>query len=67
MTGGRQVLVLVPTTVLAQPHAATFEGAWPRSPIAVEMVSRFRPPSEVKTALHHFQTSRVDVLGRALA
>ena len=62
VTGGRQVLVLVPTTVLAQQHAATFKERFRDLPIAVEMVSRFRPPSEVKTALAGFQAGTVDVL-----
>jgi transcription-repair coupling factor (superfamily II helicase) len=62
VTGGRQVLVLVPTTVLAQQHAATFKERYRDLPIAVEMVSRFRPPSEVKTALAGFAEGRVDVL-----
>ncbi len=54
--------MLVPTTVLAQQHAATFKERFRDLPIAVEMVSRFRPPSEVKTALAGFQAGTVDVL-----
>ena len=48
VSGGRQVLVLVPTTVLAQQHAATFRERFRDFPVRVEMVSRFRPPAEVK-------------------
>ena len=42
VTGGRQVLVLVPTTVLAQQHAATFKRAVPRLP---GRASRWSPGS----------------------
>ena len=62
VNGGRQVLALVPTTVLAQQHAATFSERFRDLPIRVEMVSRFRPPGEVKTALADYRSGKVDVL-----
>ncbi len=50
-SGGRQVLVLVPTTMLAQQHGATFRDRFRDFPVEVETVSRFRPPAEVKKVL----------------
>ena len=48
---GRQVAVLVPTTVLAQQHLNTFRERMAGYPIAVEMVSRFRSRQEQKKIL----------------
>ncbi len=62
VSGGKQVLVLVPTTVLASQHAGTFRERFRDFPVRVEMVSRFRPPAEVKAALADFREGKVDVL-----
>jgi transcription-repair coupling factor (superfamily II helicase) len=62
ISGGRQVLVLVPTTVLAQQHGATFRERFRDFPVRVETVSRFRAPSEVKRVLADFREAKVDVL-----
>jgi transcription-repair coupling factor (superfamily II helicase) len=62
VSGGRQVLVLVPTTVLAQQHGATFRERFRDFPVRVETVSRFRPPAEVKQVLAEFHEGKVDVL-----
>jgi transcription-repair coupling factor (superfamily II helicase) len=59
---GRQVLMLVPTTVLAQQHWNTFRERYRDFPVRVEMVSRFRRPAEVKAALADFAEGKVDVL-----
>jgi transcription-repair coupling factor (superfamily II helicase) len=61
-TAGRQVLALVPTTVLAQQHANTFRERFRDFPVNVETVSRFRRPAEVKAALAAFRAGKVDVL-----
>ena len=45
---GKQVLMLVPTTVLAQQHWNTFRERYRDFPVRVEMVSRFRKPAEVE-------------------
>ena len=47
-SSGRQVLMLVPTTILAQQHAATLRDRFRDFPVRVEMVSRFRAAAEVK-------------------
>ncbi|MFN2469484.1 MAG: transcription-repair coupling factor [Gaiellaceae bacterium] len=59
---GRQTLMLVPTTVLAQQHWNTFRERYRDFPLRVEMVSRFRKPSEIKAVLDHFAEGKVDVL-----
>jgi transcription-repair coupling factor (superfamily II helicase) len=59
---GRQVLMLVPTTVLAQQHWITFRERFADFPVRVEMVSRFRRPADVKQVLADFTAGKVDVL-----
>src|SRR5262249_1521583 len=59
---GKQVLMLVPTTVLAQQHWNTFRERYRDFPVRVEMVSRFRRPADVKRVLADFADGKVDVL-----
>ncbi|HET7648023.1 MAG TPA: transcription-repair coupling factor [Gaiellaceae bacterium] len=59
---GKQVLMLVPTTVLAQQHWNTFRGRYRDFPVRVEMVSRFRSAKDTKQVLADFAAGKVDVL-----
>jgi transcription-repair coupling factor (superfamily II helicase) len=59
---GKQVLMLVPTTVLAQQHWNTFRARYRDFPVRVEMVSRFRRPADVKKVLADFAEGKVEVL-----
>jgi transcription-repair coupling factor (superfamily II helicase) len=59
---GKQTLMLAPTTILAEQHWHTFRSRFRDFPVRVEMVSRFRPPREVKQVLADFQAGKVDVL-----
>jgi transcription-repair coupling factor (superfamily II helicase) len=61
-TSGKQVLMLVPTTVLAQQHWGTFRDRYRDFPVQVEMVSRFRKPGDVKRVLASYSEGKVDVL-----
>ncbi len=59
---GRQVMMLVPTTILAQQHLGTFRERLADLPFVVEGVSRLRKPADVKRALSDFSEGRVDIL-----
>ncbi len=59
---GKQVLMLAPTTILAQQHYGTFSERLADYPINVEHVSRFRSAAEQKEAIAGFAAGRVDVL-----
>jgi transcription-repair coupling factor (superfamily II helicase) len=61
-TQGKQVLMLVPTTILAQQHYGTFAERLADYPLTVQNVSRFRSPAEQKEALAGFRDGRVDIL-----
>ena len=60
--GGRQVMVLCPTTILAQQHFETFFERFAPFGVEVEVLSRFRTPAQQKRALAAFAEGRVDVL-----
>ncbi len=60
--GGRQVAVLVPTTILAQQHLNTFRERMAGYPIAIEMLSRFRSRAELKKILAATTAGQVDIL-----
>jgi transcription-repair coupling factor (superfamily II helicase) len=59
---GRQVLLLAPTTILAEQHFNTFRERFRDFPVRVEMVSRFVPPKETRRFLADFSAGKVDVL-----
>jgi transcription-repair coupling factor (superfamily II helicase) len=59
---GKQVLMLVPTTILAQQHYGTFSERLADYPLTIEHVSRFRSPAEQKLALEAFAQGRADIL-----
>jgi transcription-repair coupling factor (superfamily II helicase) len=59
---GKQVLMLVPTTILAQQHYGTFSERLKDYPVTVEQVSRFRPAAEQRAAVARFSRGEVDIL-----
>jgi transcription-repair coupling factor (superfamily II helicase) len=59
---GRQTLMLVPTTVLAQQHWNTFRERYRDFPVRVEMLSRFRSAKDTKQVLADVAEGKVDVL-----
>jgi transcription-repair coupling factor (superfamily II helicase) len=59
---GKQTLMLVPTTVLAEQHWNTFRERYRDFPVRVEMISRFRSPKEQKQVVADFEAGKVDVL-----
>jgi transcription-repair coupling factor (superfamily II helicase) len=59
---GKQTLMLVPTTVLAEQHWHTFRERYRDFPVRVEMISRFRSPKEQRQVVADFEAGKVDVL-----
>jgi transcription-repair coupling factor (superfamily II helicase) len=59
---GKQVAVLVPTTVLAQQHFQTFSQRLAPFPVSVELLSRFRSPQEQKEVIKGLKEGKVDIV-----
>ncbi|RQW82015.1 MAG: transcription-repair coupling factor, partial [Geobacter sp.] len=59
---GKQVVVLVPTTVLAQQHLETFRKRFEAYPVTIDMLSRFRTPHEQKATLERLKKGALDII-----
>jgi transcription-repair coupling factor (superfamily II helicase) len=59
---GKQVAVLVPTTVLAQQHFATFRQRMKPFPVEIEMLSRFRTRAEQEEILEKLLAGKIDIV-----
>jgi transcription-repair coupling factor (superfamily II helicase) len=59
---GRQVMVLAPTTILAQQHFGTFSERLRDYPFRIELLSRFRSAADTRTVVKDFGAGKVDVL-----
>lgn len=59
---GRQVAILVPTTVLAQQHHQTFSNRFKNYPVIIEMLSRFKTPGDQKKSLQRLREGKVDII-----
>jgi transcription-repair coupling factor (superfamily II helicase) len=62
MMDGRQVAVLVPTTILAQQHYKTFRDRFEDYPVNIEMLSRFRSKEEQKGIVAALNRGEVDIV-----
>jgi transcription-repair coupling factor (superfamily II helicase) len=60
--GGKQVAVLVPTTILADQHARTFSERLADFPVKVEVLSRFRTSKEQKVVLERLLAGDIDIV-----
>jgi transcription-repair coupling factor (superfamily II helicase) len=58
---GKQVALLVPTTILAEQHYRTFTQRLAEYPFSVEVVSRFKPPAKQKEILKRVAAGEVDI------
>ena len=61
-TDGKQVAVLVPTTVLALQHYNTFTERMKNLPVRIEYLSRLKSPKETKELLADLQAGKIDIL-----
>ncbi|MFE3448405.1 transcription-repair coupling factor [Nonomuraea sp. NPDC059194] len=59
---GKQVAVLVPTTLLVQQHLSTFSERFSSFPVSVKPVSRFQTDGEVKATLEGLRAGQVDLV-----
>ncbi|MCF6290063.1 MAG: transcription-repair coupling factor [Desulfobacterales bacterium] len=59
---GFQVAILVPTTVLAEQHAATFNERLRELPVTVASLNRFRPPAEQRRLINLLAEGRLDIV-----
>ena len=59
---GRQVAILVPTTILAEQHGVTFRDRLHRYPVTIEVLSRFRTKQEQKDILERVISGRADII-----
>lgn len=61
-TDGKQVAVLVPTTILAMQHFRTFSERLASFPVRIAYVSRFKSEKEIKQILHDAQQGQINIL-----
>lgn len=59
---GKQVAVLVPTTILAEQHFQTFAQRFKGHPLFVDCLSRFRTPSEQRAIVQKLKEGKIDVI-----
>jgi len=59
---GKQVAILVPTTLLAQQHNATFTERMAQFPVNIRMLSRFNTPTEAASTVDGLRAGGVDIV-----
>ncbi len=62
VTGGRQVAILAPTTVLAEQHWRTFKARMSDYPLEIRLLSRLQSPAEARDTLEGLREGRVDIV-----
>src|SRR3972149_220661 len=62
MENSKQVLMLVPTTILADQHFRTFSERYANFPVIVEVISRFRSSGQQREIIKGFEEGRIDML-----
>jgi len=62
VSGGFQVAVIAPTTILAQQHYASFCERFARYPFTIEVLSRFRSTAEQERTIAHLAAGGVDIV-----
>src|SRR6266498_2726842 len=59
---GKQVAVLVPTTLLAQQHHATFSERFASFPVSIELLTRYYSPKEQKEIVRKIEAGEIDIV-----
>jgi transcription-repair coupling factor (superfamily II helicase) len=59
---GKQVAVLVPTTILAAQHYRTFSERLKNLPVTVDYINRFRKPKDEKEILQKLEAGQIDII-----
>ena len=59
---GKQVAVLVPTTVLAEQHFATFSNRFQNYPVNIACLSRFRPQRQQREMVNDLKAGKIDIV-----
>jgi len=59
---GKQVLMLVPTTILADQHFNTFSQRYKKYPVILDVLSRFRTPASQKKIIEDFSNKKIDMV-----
>jgi len=62
VTNGKQVAILVPTTILALQHMRTFQERLEDFPIEVDYINRFKTSLEIKKTLQQVKDGKIDIL-----
>jgi len=62
VNNGKQVAMLVPTTILAEQHYATFLKRYERYPINIACLSRFRPMREQRQIVENIKAGKLDIV-----
>ncbi len=62
VNGGKQVAILVPTTLLAQQHGQTFRDRFADWPVRIEVLSRFCSPKQARDIVAGLRSGQVDVV-----
>ena len=62
VTGGKQVVLLAPTTLLAEQHYQNISDRFAQWPVRVAEMSRFRSPKEIKAAMQGLEDGTIDIV-----
>src|SRR5690606_20226243 len=62
VSDGRQVAVLVPTTILAQQHFKTFKERFEGFALRVAVLSRFQSAREADRTIQHLRAGKIDII-----
>ncbi len=62
VNNSKQIAMLVPTTILAEQHYATFTQRFERYPVNIACLSRFRSPSEQRSIIEGLKTGSIDIV-----